>query len=93
VTDAADEAAAGTRGIASPEGAEPFGLASLVLTASLLEALRKLGVIDADAGKEIMANASIYIQAFGADYPPEVEQQARRILEMVSKASAHAPGE
>jgi hypothetical protein len=67
-----------------------FGLAGLVVAASLLDAMRKRGLVDEDAVKEIMENAAVYVQAFGADHPPEIEQEARRILQMLAKSSREA---
>ena len=55
----------------------PFGLAGLVVAASLLEALRKRGLIDAETLSDVMDIALVYMQAFGTDHPPEVEQETR----------------
>jgi hypothetical protein len=68
-----------------------FGLAGLVMAASLMEALRKRGFLDEEGTTEVMANALVYMQAFGVEHPPEVEEQTRRLLEMVSRAAGQAP--
>lgn len=76
--------------MADSERSAPFGLAGLVLAASLLEALRKRELLDPEAVAEVMANALLYMQAFGADHSAEIEQETRRILEMLSKVSGQS---
>jgi hypothetical protein len=79
--------------MAVEESATPVGLAALVVAASLMEALRKRGVLDEHAAAEVMDNALLYMQAFAVDQSPEFEQETRRLLDMLSKASGQARGE
>ena len=69
------------------ENAMPLGLAGLVVAASLVEALRKRSAIDREAVDDLVKTALIYVQAFCVDHPVEIEQETKRILQVVAKAS------
>jgi hypothetical protein len=72
------------------EDAVPLGLAGLVVAASIIECLHKRGVIDQEGMDSIIKSAVVYMQAFCADRPPEIEQETNRILQLVAKASGEA---
>jgi hypothetical protein len=63
------------------EDAVPLGLAGLV-AASIIEGPRKRGVIDQEGVDGIIKSAVVYIQAFCADRPPEIEQETSRKLQL-----------
>jgi hypothetical protein len=62
------------------------GLAGLALTASLMEALLKQGVIDRTAVDAIIRDSASYVDALCTDCGPEIERDARRLLTLIAKA-------
>ena len=61
-------------------------LAGLAMSASLMEALLKRGVIDQKDVEPIIRDAASYVAAFCTDCGPEVEREALRLLTMIGKA-------
>jgi hypothetical protein len=70
----ADEAAAGQ------------ALAGLAVSASLIEALLKRGIIDQADADTIIRDAASYVAAFSTDCEPAVEREAQRLLTLIGKA-------
>ena len=58
----------------------PHGLAALAISVSLIETLRKQGVIDQATVEASLKEAKLYAQALCLDCSPEVERQTQRIL-------------
>ena len=61
-------------------------LASLALSASLIEALLKRGVIEQADADAIVRDAASYVAAFCTDSGPEVEREALRVLTLIGKS-------
>ncbi len=61
-------------------------LASIAMSASLMEALLKRGVIQQEDVGPIIRDAASYVAAFCTDCGPEVEREARRLLTLIGKA-------
>ena len=74
------------------EAAMPYALAGLAMTASLMDALLKRGMIDeafvAAATKEAIA----YAQALCTEWSPDVERETQRILQLVSQPKTAVTG-
>ena len=58
----------------------PHGLAALAISASLVEALVKQGIIDQATVEAILKEANLYAQALCIDCSPEVERETQRLL-------------
>jgi len=58
----------------------PHGLAALAISASLVEALVKQGIIDQATVQAILKEANLYAQALCIDCSPEVERETQRLL-------------
>ena len=58
----------------------PHGLAALAISASLVEALVKQGIIDQATVEAILKEAKLYAQALCIDCSPEVERETQRLL-------------
>jgi hypothetical protein len=56
------------------------GLAALAISASLVEALVKQGIIDQATVEAILNEANLYAQALCIDCSPEVERETQRLL-------------
>ena len=61
----------------------PHGLAALAISASLVEALVKQGIIDQAAVEAILKDAHPYAQALCIDCSPEVERETQRLLKEI----------
>jgi hypothetical protein len=61
----------------------PHGLAALAISASLVEALVKQGIIDQAAVEAILKDANPYAQALCIDCSPEVERETQRLLKEI----------
>ena len=70
------------------EAPSPHGLAALAISVSLVEALRKQGVIDPATVEAALKEANLYAQALCIDCSPEVERETQRILKEI-----RVPGE
>ena len=62
------------------------GLAGLAVSASLMEALLKRGIIEQADADTIIRDAASYVAAFSTDCGPEVEREAQRLLTLIGKA-------
>jgi hypothetical protein len=62
------------------------GLAGLAVSASLMEALLKRGIIEQADADTIIRDASSYVAAFSTDCGPQVEREAQRLLTLIGKA-------
>ena len=58
----------------------PHGLAALAISASLVEALVKQGIIDQATVEAILKEAKLYAQALCIDCSPDVERETQRLL-------------
>ena len=58
----------------------PHGIAALAISASLVEALVKQGIIDQATIEVVLKEANLYAQALCIDCSPEVERQTQRLL-------------
>jgi len=67
-------------------------LAGLAISASLMEALLKRGVIEQADVDPIIGDAASYVAAFCIDCGPEVERDARRLLTLLGKAERDVAG-
>jgi hypothetical protein len=61
-------------------------LAGLAVSAALMEALLKRGVIEQADVEPIISDAASYVAAFCSDCGPEVERDARQLLKLIGKA-------
>ncbi len=61
-------------------------LAGLAMSASLMEALLKRGVIEQADAEAIVRDAASYVTAFCTDSGPEVEREALRVLTLIGKS-------
>ena len=61
----------------------PHGLAALAISASLVEALVKQGIIDQATVQAILKEANLYAQALCIDCSPEVERETLRIVGLI----------
>lgn len=69
-------------------------LAGLAMSASLMEALLKRGIIEQKDVDPIVNDAASYVAAFCTDCAAEVEREAMRLLAQVGKAGRDvAPAE
>lgn len=69
-------------------------LAGVAMSASLMEALLKRGVIEKADVEPIIRDAASYVAAFCTECSPEVEREARRLLTLIGKADQDvAPAE
>ncbi len=71
-------------------------LAGLAMSASLVEALLKRGVLEQSDVDPIIRDAASYVTAFCTDCGPEVEREALRLLALIGKterdvAASEAP--
>ena len=60
-------------------------LAGLVLSAALMEALQKRGVIEHKDVDPIVRDAASYVAAFCTECSPEIEREALRLLDLIGK--------
>jgi hypothetical protein len=67
-------------------------LASLAVSAALMEALLKRGVIDQADVDPIMKDAGSYVAAFCTGCSPEVEREAQRLLTLIATAEREVRG-
>jgi hypothetical protein len=65
-------------------------LAGLAMSASLMEALLKRGVIEQQDVDPIVSDAASYVAAFCTDCGAEVEREALRLLALVGKSGRDA---
>ena len=75
--------------MAMAEAPTAQALTALAVAMSLLEALLKRGVIDADAVGSIVKDAGNYAQVLCADCSREVEREVQRLLDVVGNAATH----
>jgi hypothetical protein len=61
----------------------PHGLAALAISVSLVDALRKQGLIDQATVEAILKEARMYAQALCIDCSPEVERETQRIVRLI----------
>lgn len=68
------------------ESSPAQALAGLAMSASLMEALLKRGVLEQKDVDLIVADATSYVAAFCTDCAAEIEREAMRLLAQVGKA-------
>ena len=76
----------------SDEAPAAQALASLAVSAALIEALVKRGVIDQADVDTIIRDAGSYVAAFCTGSGAEVEREAQRLLTMIAKAEREVRG-
>jgi hypothetical protein len=59
-----------------------YAVASVAVTAALLDALIKQGVIDQAGAKAAIKDAGAYVQALCVDCSPELERSTQRLLQL-----------
>ena len=67
-------------------------LAGLAVSAALMEALLKRGLIDQADVEPIMRDAGSYLAAFCTGSGAEVEREAQRLLTLIAKAEREVRG-
>ena len=68
-----------------------FAIAAFALAASTVESLRKSGLVSQQVLDELLKGAASYVQASCADYPPEIEQEAQRVLQLFTGSQLPEP--
>lgn len=66
-------------------------LVGLAMSAALMEALLKRGVIGQEDVDPIIRDASTYVVAFCTDCGPEIEREAQRLLTQIGKTERDVP--
>jgi hypothetical protein len=69
-----------------------LALAGVAMSASLMEALLKRGMIQQEDVDPIIRDASSYVAAFCTDCGPGVEREAQRLLTLIGKSERDVEG-
>ena len=75
------------------EGGLSYAMASLAVTATLLDTLVKQGVIEKAVADAVIKDANCYVQALCVGCSPELERDTQRILQMFGKLPEQAATE